>query len=162
MDAWSVDEIVILDVTRTVKGIEKKFYKVVKEFARNCFVPLSVGGGIRTIEDVRLLLSLGADKVVLNTAAIEQPSFITEIANLYGSQCVILSIDAAKTGEEAYEVHSHFGSRPTGFNPSEWAKRGEELGAGEILVTSIEKDGSLMVTKRRFVGKWRMKFQYRS
>lgn len=143
VDAWSVDEVVILDVTRPNKGERENFYKVVQHFARTCFVPLSVGGGIRDVDEVRKLMRLGADKVVLNTGAIERPELITETARQYGAQCVVLSIDAKKIGTGEYEVYSTFGSKPTGMTPATWAEKGEELGAGEILITSIDRDGWL-------------------
>ncbi len=142
VDAWSVDEIVVLDVTRPGDGKRESFFDVIRRFATNCHVPLAAGGGIRTTRDVEAFLELGADKVVVNSGAVERPELITEIAKLYGSQCVVLSIDARKTGN-GYEVMSHFGKRPTSMSPIEWARRGQELGAGEILVTSIERDGSL-------------------
>lgn len=142
VDAWSVDEVVILDVTRPGKGSRENFYEVVQRFARTCFVPLAVGGGILNLDDVRKLISLGADKVVLNTGAIERPELITETSRLYGAQCVVLSIDAKKT-ENGYEVYSTFGTKPTGMSPDEWAVKGEALGAGEILIMSIERDGWL-------------------
>lgn len=143
VDAWSVDEVVILDVTRPGKGDRENFYKVVDHFARSCFVPLAVGGGIRDLDEVRKLMRLGADKVVLNTGALERPELITETARQYGAQCVVLSIDAKKTGEGAYEAYSTFGTEPTGMTPGEWAAKGEELGAGEVLITSIDRDGWL-------------------
>lgn len=143
VDAWSVDEVVILDVTRPGKGDRENFYKVVDHFARSCFVPLAVGGGIRDLDEVRKLMRMGADKVVLNTGALERPEFITETARLYGAQCVVLSIDGKKTGEGEYEAYSTFGTTPTGMTPAEWAAKGEELGAGEVLITSIERDGWL-------------------
>ncbi len=143
VDAWSVDEVVILDVTRPGKGKRENFFDVVQHFARTCFVPLSVGGGIRDLNDVRKLLALGADKVVLNTGALERPELIGETARQFGTQCVVLSIDAKKTGEGEYEVHGAFGMHPTGWTPSDWAARGEALGAGEILITSIDRDGWL-------------------
>ncbi|MBL4615614.1 MAG: imidazole glycerol phosphate synthase subunit HisF [Magnetovibrio sp.] len=143
VDAWSVDEVVILDVTRPGQGDRQNFYKVVEHFARKCFVPLAVGGGIRDVDEVRRLLGYGADKVVLNTGALEQPRLITETAKLYGAQCVVLSIDAKKIDENRYEVYSTFGSQPTGKSPTEWAAQGEALGAGEVLITAIERDGWL-------------------
>ena len=143
VDAWSVDEIVVLDVTRPGTGDKKNFYQTIREFATNCFVPMAAGGGIRTIEDVRTFLSLGADKVIVNSGAIDRPELITEIAELYGSQCVVLSIDAKMVDKGKYEVFSHFASHPTGLAPSDWAREGQDRGAGEILITAIEKDGWL-------------------
>ena len=143
VDAWSVDEIVVLDVTRPGTGDRENFYRTVRQFAATCFVPMAAGGGVRSIEDVRTLLSLGADKVVVNTGALARPELITEIARLYGSQCVVMSIDARKNDAGEYEVFSDFATQPTGRDPAAWAREGEDRGAGEILVTAIERDGWL-------------------
>jgi len=142
VDSWSVDEIVVLDITRSRDGREA-FFKVVSEFARKCFVPLAAGGGIRTMADVRAFLAVGGDKVVVNSGAVHDPSLITEIARNYGAQCVVLSIDARRLPDGRHEVFSDFGAKPTGMNPVDWARRAEDLGAGEILITSIDRDGSL-------------------
>lgn len=143
VDAWSIDEIVALDVTRAGTGDRRHFYEVIEQLARRCFVPLACGGGVRTLDDARTLLRSGADKVTVNTGAVERPELITEIAEAYGAQCVVLSIDAWRQEDGRYEVYTDFGTRPTGLDPAEWARRAEELGAGEIMVTSIQKDGSL-------------------
>lgn len=143
VDAWSVDEIVALDVTRPGGGERTNFERVVSDFARRCFVPLAAGGGVRSLADVRRLLGLGADKVVVNTGALQRPALISEIAQSYGSQCVILSIDAKRHDDGRYEVFGGFGSEPTRLDPAAWAREGERLGAGEILVTSIDRDGWL-------------------
>ena len=143
VDAWSVDEVVILDVTRPGQGKRENFEDVVASFARRCFVPVSAGGGIRSIEDVRRFMALGADKVVVNTGAIERPELITEIASQYGAQCVVLSVDAKPEPAGGYQVYSQCGQTPTGFLAADWAKRGVELGAGEVLITAMEKDGWL-------------------
>ena len=143
VDAWSVDEIVVLDVTRPEKGDGQNFFNVIRRFAHKCFVPLAAGGGIRNLDDVKRYLDLGADKIVINTAALENPDFITEVAQTYGSQCVVLSIDAKETEEGGHEVYSHFGARPCGLTPAEWASKGQGLGAGEVMVSSIDRDGSL-------------------
>ncbi|MBN2126502.1 MAG: imidazole glycerol phosphate synthase cyclase subunit, partial [Deltaproteobacteria bacterium] len=143
VDAWSVDEVVLLDITRPGEGDRENFYAVVEHFARNCFVPLTVGGGVRSLEDIEILLGLGADKVTVNTGAFLRPEFISEAAQAYGSQCVVLSIDAARKGHGGYEVYSHFGRQAQGIEPSQWAKRAQDLGAGEILIQSIERDGTL-------------------
>ena len=142
VDAWSVDEIVVLDITRPGTGDRENFYQVVSEFARNCFVPLAAGGGVKTVEDFRILLGTGADKIVINSEAIRRPELITEAARQFGSQCVVVSIDTRYSGSD-YEVYTEFGTHNSGLRPDEWAMRAEELGAGEILITSIEKDGSL-------------------
>jgi cyclase len=143
VDAWSIDEIVALDVTRPGQGDREAFYEVVRDLARKCFVPLSCGGWVRTIDDVHTLLRMGADKVVVNTGAIDSPELVTRVAELYGAQCVVVSIDALRLADGTYEVYAEQGTRATGLRPDAWATRAEELGAGEILVTSIEKDGSL-------------------
>lgn len=142
VDAWSVDEIAILDVTRGANPDRDKFFKAVSEFARSCFVPISVGGGIRKLDDVARYMDAGADKVIVNSGAVENPHLIEDIAGAYGQQCVVLSIDAAKT-DDGYEVMSHFGVKPTGHDPATWARYGEAMGAGEILITAIERDGAL-------------------
>lgn len=144
VDAWLVDELVALDVTRP-RGLEAPspaFASVVGGIARKCFVPLAAGGGIRTLEDARRFMALGADKVVVNTGALERPALIGEIAGAYGAQSVVASIDARRSGR-GYEVFSHNGTRPTGRDPADWAEEAVAAGAGEILVTSIEYDGSL-------------------
>ena len=145
VDAWSIDEIVALDVTRPGQGDRATFFSMVEQLARRCFVPLACGGGIRTVDDVTKLLRHGADKAVLNTGAVERPELISEAAALFGAQSVVVSIDARRTDGTAdgYEVYTHFGSRPTGLSPAAWAARAQELGAGEIFITAIEKDGSL-------------------
>ena len=143
VDLWSIDEIVVLDVTRPGHGDRAHFYDAVSRLAENCFVPLAVGGGVRSLADARRLLSVGADKVVVNTGAIERPELITDIATAYGAQCVVVSIDAHARGDGTYDVRSEFGATSTGQSPDAWAKRAETLGAGEIFITSIDKDGSL-------------------
>lgn len=143
VDAWSVDEIIALDITRPGTGRREAFYQVVQDLARKCFVPLACGGGVRSSEDVRTLLRMGADKVVLNTGAVERPELISEAAMLFGSQCVVVSIDALHHPDGWYEAYTTFGTKPTGLDAVEWASRAQELGAGEIFLTSIEKDGSL-------------------
>src|SRR5262245_49055765 len=145
VDTWSVDEIVVLDVTRPTSDTpidRAPFLEVLRELARRCFVPIAAGGGIRGLEDVRRLLAHGADKIVVNTGAIEQPDLITEIARSFGTSCVVLSIDAARM-DGVYEVRSRCGSVATGLAPEIWARRGCELGAGESLITSIDRDVSL-------------------
>lgn len=143
VDAWSIDEIVILDVTRGGKGERRNFYDIVSKFAEMCFVPLAAGGGVRNTEDFKKLLSLGADKIVINSEALKRPQFISEAARLFGSQCVIVSIDAKKNEQGFYEVFAECGSKATGLEASEWTKEAERLGAGEILITAMERDGSL-------------------
>jgi len=143
VDAWSVDEIVVLDVTRPGEGERANFELVIRDFARRCFVPLSVGGGVRTLDDVRRYMALGADKVIVNTGALERPELIDEISRAYGAQCVVLSIDARQHDDGCYEVFGGFAGEATGRDPLEWAREGEDRGAGEILITSVERDGWL-------------------
>ncbi len=143
IDAWSIDEIIILDVSRPGTGNRTNFIKVVEGFTEKCFVPLTVGGGVRSLEDVKLLMSVGADKVTVNTGAIETPDLISQIAEAYGAQCAVVSMDAKRESDGGYQVYSKFGTTPTGMMPEEWAAKAEKLGAGEILVSSIDQDGSL-------------------
>jgi len=143
VDSWSVDEVVVLDITRPGDGDGANFEEVIRNFASRCFVPLSAGGGIRTLDDVRRFMALGADKVVVNTGALERPELIREIAEAYGVQCVVLSIDAKRHDDGRYEVFGSYGSQATGRSPEDWAREGEDLGAGEILITSIDRDGWL-------------------
>lgn len=143
VDAWSVDEVILLDITRPGEGNRENFYKVVKRFARHCFVPLTVGGGVREIEDFKTLLGMGADKVAINYKAATEPEFITEAAKLFGTQCVVVSIDAKLRNNKEYEVYTHFGNSPLGTSPDQLAKKASKYGAGEILIQSIDKDGTL-------------------
>ncbi len=143
VDAWSVDEIILLDISRYGVQQGPHFLEKVSEFASQCFVPLAGGGGVRSLEDFHTLLRAGVDKVVVNTGALERPNLISEAAERFGSQCVVVSIDARQTNRGGYEVYSHFGTKPTGLDPAIWARRVQELGAGEILITSVERDGYL-------------------
>ena len=143
VDAWSVDEIIVLDITRDKDKERSIFFSMIEELAARCFVPLTAGGHIRSLEDIKTMLRSGADKVVLNSAAVESPEFITEASRLYGSQCIVVSIDAKLKEDGGYEVFTNCGSTPTGMDPATWASKAEEFGAGEVLVTSIDKDGSL-------------------
>lgn len=142
VDTWSVDEIVMLDITRPRQGERTHFEQAVANISQECFVPLAVGGGVRSLADFRRLLSLGADKVVVNTGALDDPSLVEEAARTYGSQCVVVCIDVALRND-GYEVMAEFGTRPTGLAPADWAARLRELGAGEILLQSVERDGTL-------------------
>jgi cyclase len=143
VDTWSIDELVALDITRPGFGERASFEQVVERLARECFVPLTCGGGVRSLDDANRLLRLGADKVAINTGAIDRPELVSEMALRYGVQCVVLSMDVRRHADGRYEVFAECGSRPTGYHPAEWAARGQRLGAGEILVTAIERDGSL-------------------
>src|SRR3990167_5881473 len=115
IDAWSVDEIVVLDITRPGEGERSNFYDVVAQFSDRCFVPLAAGGGVREIDDFSALLRLGADKIIVNTGVLMRPELINEAAMLFGSQCVVVSIDAKIISPGKYEVFSHYGTQSTGL-----------------------------------------------
>ena len=135
------DEIVFLDITATYEA-RKTVADVVRETVKQVFVPVTVGGGIRTLEDFQQLLRAGADKISVNSAAVKDPTLISRAAERFGSQCVVLAIDARSRGDGTYEVVVHGGRKPTGLDAVAWARRGQELGAGEILLTSMDRDGS--------------------
>ena len=135
------DEIVFLDITATSDG-RATVADVVERTAEQVFVPLTVGGGIRTLEDFRQLLRAGADKISVTSAAGKDPGLISRAAERFGSQCVVLAIDARRRPEGSYEVVVAGGRTPTGLDAVEWARRGEALGAGEILLTSMDADGT--------------------
>ncbi len=135
------DELVYLDITASIEK-RSTMLEVVSKTAEKVFIPLTVGGGIRGIEDIRLLLKSGADKVSINTAAIENPALIKESAEEFGSQCIVVAIDAQKDQKQNWQVYTYGGRKPTGLDAVMWAKRAEELGAGEILLTSMDKDGT--------------------
>ncbi len=141
-DREGADEIVFLDITAS-SDARKILLEAVERAADRVFIPLAVGGGVRSVEDMGELLTHGADKVSINTAALDDPSLITRCAEIFGSQCVILAIDARRRREGAgWEVFSHGGRRATGRDAVEWAAHGERLGAGEILLTSMDFDGT--------------------
>jgi cyclase len=137
-----VDELVFLDVTATLDGRSPDF-ETVDDVADECFMPLTVGGGVRTVEHVRRLLEVGADKVAINTAVVEEPDLIRRVAERFGAQCVVASIDVRRHLDGACEVYTRSGSKPTGRDPVELAREVEALGAGEILLTSIDRDGTM-------------------
>ena len=134
------DEVVFLDITASYekRGI---LIDVIKKAAKKVFIPLTVGGGIRTLDDIKDILSAGADKISINSSAVKNPNLITEGSKKYGSQCIVVAIDAKWNGE-FYEVYVHGGRTPTGLDAVKWAKKAEELGAGEILLTSMDADGT--------------------
>lgn len=134
------DEVVFLDITASYekRGI---LIDVIKKAAKKVFIPLTVGGGIRTLDDIKDILSAGADKISINSSAVKNPNLITEGSKKYGSQCIVVAIDAKWNGE-FYEVYVHGGRTPTGLDAVKWAKKAEELGAGEILLTSMDSDGT--------------------
>jgi cyclase len=141
-DAQGADELVFLDITASSDD-RATMVSVVERTAAECFMPLTVGGGIRTIEDVRAMLLAGADKVSVNTAAIQRPELIREAADAFGSQCVVVAIDAKRNESGGWTVHTHGGRRATELDAVAWARRVCELGAGEILLTSMDADGTL-------------------
>jgi cyclase len=142
-DAEGADELTFLDITAS-SGDRSTMYDVVGRTAEQVFIPLTVGGGVRTVGDVDRLLRAGADKVSINTAAIARPEFLREAAHRFGSQCVVLSVDARRAPgtQSGYEVTTHGGRKGTGIDAVEWARRGEELGIGEILLNSMDADGT--------------------
>ena len=155
-DAQGADELVFLDITASHEG-RATMLDVVRRTAEGIYMPLTVGGGIRSLEDIRTLLRAGADKVSLNTAALERPALVTEAARAFGSQCIVVAIDAmrgeaegepseykseASRGKASWQVFTHGGRRPAGRDAVEWAREVERLGAGEILLTSMDRDGT--------------------
>jgi cyclase len=139
-DAAGADELTFLDITATSDG-RRTMIDVVRATARQVFIPLTVGGGIRDTDDMYTLLRAGADKVAVNSAAVSRPQLLAEGGERFGSQCIVLSIDARRSGE-SWEVTTHGGRRGTGMDAVEWARRGVALGAGEILLNSIDADGT--------------------
>jgi cyclase len=140
-DAEGADELCFLDITASSDNRDI-ILDVVRATAEQCFMPLTVGGGVRRAEDVRRLLLAGADKVSVNTAAVERPELIAEGARRFGSQCIVVAIDARRNGAGGFEVVTHGGRRGTGLDTIEWARRAVALGAGEILLTSMDRDGT--------------------
>lgn len=140
-DQAGADELCFLDITASHEERET-IYDVVSRTAEQCFMPVTVGGGVRTIEDVRRLLLAGADKVSINTAAVHNPEFVREAAEKFGSQCIVVSVDAKSLGPDRFEVFTHGGRTQTGIDAVEWSKRMVANGAGEILLTSMDRDGT--------------------
>nr|WP_317362838.1 imidazole glycerol phosphate synthase subunit HisF [uncultured Blautia sp.] len=139
-DRQGADEICFLDITATHEG-RSTMIDVVRKTAEHVFVPLTVGGGIRSVEDFREILRAGADKVSVNSAAVKNPALISQAAEIFGSQCVVVAIDAKRDGQGNFHVVVHGGRKDTGLDAVEWAKKCQELGAGEILLTSMDTDG---------------------
>lgn len=139
------DEITFLDITATHEERDTTVHTV-EQIAAEVFIPLTVGGGIREIKDIRAMLNAGADKVAINSAAIHNPDFVREAAERFGSQCIVIAIDAKRVedvdGQPRWEIFTHGGRKPTGINAVEWAERMVELGAGEVLLTSMDGDGT--------------------
>ncbi|WP_449240828.1 imidazole glycerol phosphate synthase subunit HisF [Desulfoscipio gibsoniae] len=140
-DREGADELVFLDITASSEG-RKTVLDMVYRTAAEVFIPYTVGGGISTLEDIRAMLSAGADKVSINTAAVQNPRLIAEAASRFGSQCIVVAIDARRAGANEWEVYIHGGRTPTGIDAVSWAKQMEESGAGEILLTSMDRDGT--------------------
>jgi len=139
-NSWAVDEIIILDVSKKLNN-RTNFYNIIQGLSKRCFVPLTVGGWIKNEQEINNLLRCGADKISINTIAVENPESITKFSEIFGSQCIVVSIDVKKNTENHYEVFIDRGMKSTGLNPVEWAKKAEKLGAGEILLTSIDHEG---------------------
>ena len=139
-DEQGADELTFLDITASSddRGI---IFRIIEEVASQVFIPLTVGGGVREVQDVRNLLNAGADKISINTSAVLNPQLVADAAGRYGSQCIVVAIDAKQTDEGRWEVFTHGGRKPTGLDAVEWAKKMQELGAGEILLTSMDRDG---------------------
>ena len=140
-DAEGADELCFLDITASSDN-RATLYEVVARTAEQCFMPLTVGGGVRVVEDIRRLLLAGADKASINTAAVARPDFVREAAEKFGSQCIVVAIDAKQTDPGIWEVFTHGGRRASGINAVEWATRMASYGAGEILLTSMDRDGT--------------------
>jgi cyclase len=147
-DEQSADELAFLDITASSdeRGL---ILPIIERVAAQVFIPLTVGGGVRTVEDVRRLLNAGADKVSINTAAVQNPDLVGDATARYGSQCIVLAVDAKRTGANTgeagrprWEVYTHGGRRPTGLDAVEWGRKMQQLGAGEILLTSMDRDGT--------------------
>ena len=139
-DEQGADEITFLDITATHQGRDTTLHTV-ERMASQVFIPLTVGGGVRTVQDIRNLLNAGADKVSINSAAVFTPEFVGEAADRFGSQCIVVAIDAKQVAPGRWEIFTHGGRKPTGLDAVEWAKKMEGLGAGEILLTSMDQDG---------------------
>ncbi len=139
------DEITFLDITASHESRDTT-YETVERMAAEVFIPLTVGGGVRTVEDIRKLLNAGADKVSINTAAVFNPEFVREASDRFGSQCIVVAIDAKRVSAEGeaprWEIFTHGGRKPTGLDAVEWARKMTELGAGELLLTSMDRDGT--------------------
>jgi cyclase len=140
-DEQGADEITFLDITASSDNRETMVH-VVEAMASEVFIPLTVGGGIRKVEDVRRMLNAGADKVAINTAAVSRPEFVKEASDHFGSQCIVVAIDAKQTGPDKWEVFTHGGRKATGLDALAWARKMTDYGAGEILLTSMDRDGT--------------------
>ncbi len=139
-DEQGADELTFLDITASSddRGI---IFRIIEQVAEQVFIPLTVGGGVREVQDVRNLLNAGADKVSINTSAVLNPQLVADAAGRYGSQCIVVAIDAKQVGPDKWEVFTHGGRKATGLDAVEWAKKMQGMGAGEILLTSMDQDG---------------------
>jgi cyclase len=135
------DELIYMDIVASLYG-RSKLTEIIRRAAQDVFVPMTVGGGIRTVQDVSELLRAGADKVAINTAAVRRPELIAEVSRHFGSQCMVLSLEAKRQGNGRWEVYTDCGREASGVDAVEWVKRGVDLGAGEVLVTSIDREGT--------------------
>jgi len=140
-DAAGADELCFLDITASNED-RRTIFDVVERTAEHCFMPLTVGGGVRTIKDIRQLLLSGADKVAINSAAVNDPDFIARAADKFGNQCIVVSVDAKQVGPDGWQIFTHGGRRATGLDALEFAVQMVERGAGELLVTSMDRDGT--------------------
>ena len=136
-----VDELIFMDCVATLYG-RNNLSSIIKKATKDIFIPITVGGGIRSLDDAKNILNCGADKVAVNTAAVNNPEFISELANAIGSQSVVLSIEAKKRNKNYWEIYTSNGREPTGLNAYDWIKKAVKLGAGEILLTSVDKEGT--------------------
>ncbi len=140
-DEQGADEITFLDITASSDERDLILH-IIEAVASEVFIPLTVGGGVRAVDDVRRLLNAGADKVSINTSAVTNPQLVQDASQKYGSQCIVVAIDAKKTSENQWEVFTHGGRKATGLDVIEWARKMEQLGAGELLLTSMDRDGT--------------------
>lgn len=140
-DKQGADELCFLDISASSDGRDT-LYDMVESVAKVCFMPFTVGGGVRKLDDIRTLLLAGADKVAINTEAVKRPEFVREAAEKFGAQCIVVAVDAKGTPEDGFEVFTHGGRNATGIEAIGWAQRMVELGAGEILLTSMDRDGT--------------------
>jgi cyclase len=140
-DREGADELVFLDITASAEERDIML-EVARRTAEEVFIPFTVGGGLRSLEDIRRMLAAGADKVSLNTAAVKDPGLIAAAASRFGTQCIVVAIDARRVGKGRWEVYIHGGRTPTGIDALDWARKVEELGAGEIMLTSMDRDGT--------------------
>ena len=140
-DEQGADELTFLDITASSDQRDLILH-IIEAVAAQVFIPLTVGGGVRKVEDIRRLLNAGADKVSINTSAVQNPQLVADAAAKFGSQCIVVAIDAKQTGENRWEVFTHGGRTATGLDAIEWARKMEQLGAGEILLTSMDRDGT--------------------